>query len=77
LSIFSDVFLTLTVHNHFRPGLTSSGDMAYESSGELFATVIKTGSTTDWLASINPTNGIATLIGETGFSQVWGISFKD
>jgi murein DD-endopeptidase MepM/ murein hydrolase activator NlpD len=66
-----------TLIGHFGPGLTSSGDMAYDLSGKLFATVKKTGSATDWLASINPTNGTATLIGETGFQNVTGISFKD
>jgi murein DD-endopeptidase MepM/ murein hydrolase activator NlpD len=67
---------TGTLIGHFGSGLTSSGDLAYDSSGKLFATVKKTGSTTDWLASINPTNGAATLIGDTGFPEVWGISFE-
>jgi murein DD-endopeptidase MepM/ murein hydrolase activator NlpD len=66
-----------TLLGFFGSGLASSGDMAYDSSGELFATVMKTGFATDWLASINPTNGSATLIGDTGFDEVWGLSFKD
>jgi murein DD-endopeptidase MepM/ murein hydrolase activator NlpD len=66
-----------TLLGFFGSGLSSSGDMAYDSSGELFATVMKTGFATDWLASINPTNGSATLIGDTGFDEVWGLSFKD
>lgn len=66
-----------TLIGHFGSGLSSSGDMAYDINGELFATVKTTGATTDWLASINPTNGSATLIGDTGFHEVWGLSFKD
>jgi WD40 repeat protein len=57
-------------------GLASSGDLAFDPNGILYATVTKSGSSTDWLAQIDTTTGVADLIGPIGVRGLYGISFK-
>lgn len=56
-------------------GLTSAGDLTF-LNGALYALVNKPGSATTWLAKINPDNGKATLVGNTGYSDVWGLEIR-
>ena len=60
----------------FGAGLTSSGDFAY-FNGILYATVNKPGSINTWLAKINTTTGKATLIGNIGRKNVWGLAVRN
>jgi hypothetical protein len=55
-------------------GLGSSGDLV-SVQGATYATVKKTLSVNDWLASVNTLTGQATLIGDTGFQNVWGLGY--
>jgi hypothetical protein len=65
---------SMTVGN-FTGGLGSSGDLVSIKGFGTVATVKDLGKITDWLARIDPLNGKATLIGDTGFSDVWGLGF--
>ena len=56
-------------------GLTSAGDLII-LNGTLFALVNKPGSATTWLAKINPATGKATLVGNTGHPDVWGLEIR-
>ena len=71
----------------FGAGLTSAGDLVFyrlpgvkypsqTSMGSLFATVNKPGSPTTWLAQINTTTGKATLKGNIGHKNVWGLAVR-
>ena len=59
---------------NFGGGLGSSGDLV-SVKGLTLATVEKGSDKTDWLASVNPLSGQATLIGDTGFEAVWGLGY--
>jgi hypothetical protein len=54
----------------------SSGDLAFDSSGVLFATVKRSGVFGDFLAVVNRITGRATIKGKIGFSDVWGLAFR-
>jgi hypothetical protein len=55
--------------------LTSSGDLVSVAGFGTVATV-KHGTTgNDFLARIDPTTGTATVIGDTGFRDIWGVGF--
>jgi hypothetical protein len=59
--------------------ITSGGDLAFDPrSGRLYASV-QWGhhGPNDYLATIDPLNGAATIIGTIGFDQVHGLAFKD
>jgi hypothetical protein len=58
-------------------GLTSAGDLVF-LNGILYATVNRPGFASTWLARINPANGRATLIGNTGigFPGVFGLELR-
>jgi len=60
----------------FGAGLTSAGDLAF-LNGILYATVNKPGSINTWLAKINTTTGKATLIGNIGRRNVWGLAVRN
>ncbi len=59
--------------NYGGPG--SSGDLVSVKGLGTFATVTKSFAGTDWLARIDTLTGKATLIGDTGFSSIWGLGF--
>ncbi|HTM22676.1 MAG TPA: hypothetical protein VL172_19270 [Kofleriaceae bacterium] len=52
----------------------SSGDIVSVSGFGTVATV-KNGSTNDYLARVNLTTGEATMIGSTGYPDIWGVGF--
>jgi hypothetical protein len=56
-------------------GPGSSGDIVSVKGLGTFATVSKDFSSTDWLARIDILTGKATLIGDTGFQDIWGLGF--
>ena len=56
-------------------GLTSSGDLVYVKDAGAFATAKHTGYTTDVLISVNTTTGAGTIIGETGFTNIYGLAY--
>ena len=61
---------------YFGSGASSSGDFVFDGNMELiFASLIVPGSLTDELALIHPENGLTSFVGETGFSQVYGLAF--
>lgn len=53
---------------------TSSGDIAFDSNGNLFMSA--TGQNGDQLVSVNPSTGAGSLIGNIGFSDVYGLNFS-
>lgn len=57
-------------------GLTSAGDLTF-LSGVLYASVNKPGSTTTWLARIDTKTGLATLVGDTRFRNVYGLTARN
>lgn len=56
-------------------GLTMSGDLVFIYGVGVLATVTKPGWTTDRLASIDAITGRATVIGDTGYDNVYGIGY--
>ena len=60
---------------NFGGGLASSGDIMFVSGLGTYATVKVSGVATDSLARIDPMTGGATLVGDTGFSNLWGLGF--
>jgi len=68
----------VTSVGNYGGNLVSSGDLVFDSNGKLYASVKMTNDTsTDWLAQVNPNTGHASIIGNTGYADVWGLSFKD
>ncbi len=55
-------------------GFNSSGDIAFDSSGNLYLSA--TGSGGDQLVSLDSTTGVGTAIGNMGFSSVYGLNFS-
>jgi hypothetical protein len=51
----------------------SSGDLEFDSGGNLYLT--SSGASGDQLFSIDPTTGQGTLIGNIGYSQVYGLAY--
>jgi hypothetical protein len=58
-------------------GYSSDGDIAISDDNQVYASVKRYGSYNAWLVHINLTNGTATPIGDTGYPDLWGLSFKD
>lgn len=56
-------------------GFTSSGDIAFDSLGNLFMSAV--GNTGDLLISLDEVTGAGGLIGSIGFSAVYGLNFSD
>jgi hypothetical protein len=56
---------------------TSAGDIAISDDNLVYAAVNRVGSSNSWLVYINLKNGTATPIGDIGYANVWGLSFKD
>ncbi len=59
----------------FGDGLTSSGDVVFVYGAGLLATVARSDWTTDRLARIDPSTGAATIIGDTGFENLFGVGY--
>ena len=53
----------------------SSGDLVYVRGAGTFATATSSSHSTDVLVAVNAGTGQATLIGETGFSSIWGLAY--
>jgi hypothetical protein len=56
-------------------GFNSSGDIAFDSLGNLFLSA--TGSGGDQLVTVNSTTGAGSLVGSLGFSSVYGLNYWD
>jgi hypothetical protein len=56
-------------------GLESSGDLVYVRGAGVFATAVSTSHDTDVLVQVNAGSGTATIIGETGFVEIWGLAY--
>ncbi|MFH2007223.1 MAG: hypothetical protein ABI333_11600 [bacterium] len=56
-------------------GFGSSGDLVYVRGAGAFATASHLSYGSDVLVQINPSNGAATVIGETGFQDIWGLAY--
>ena len=78
-NIFSIDPLTLesSLIGEYDAGAYSSGDLVIvpDQEGVLYGTVKVIGQTTDSLVSINVLTGESTVIGDTGFVDVWGLAF--
>jgi hypothetical protein len=51
-------------------GLSSAGDLEFDSAGHLYLTT-----TSGQLAQVNPTTGSASIVGATGYSDVFGLAY--
>lgn len=54
---------------------TYSGDLAFNKTGALFATMRISGEPSDVLVQVDPLTGKTSRIGTIGFSNVWGVTF--
>jgi hypothetical protein len=66
-----------TLIGNFGSGMTSSGDIAFDEDGNLFASVNVGSVENDSLAQVNVSSGVASLLGETGLDKVYGLAVKD
>jgi hypothetical protein len=57
-------------------GFGSSGDLAFTADGALYATVKQNTFTTDALARVDVATGKATIIGDTGYADVYGLNVQ-
>ena len=73
ISVDEEIGKGLYIGN-FGSGIGSSGDMAFAKDGTLYASITRTGFTTDWLATINLQSGQASPILDLGYSGVYGLS---
>jgi hypothetical protein len=62
-----------TLVGAFGGGLSSSGDLAFDSNDRLFGALAQAGAVV--LASIDRSSGAATVIGSTGVPNVYGLAF--
>lgn len=62
-----------TLVGAFGGGLSSSGDLAFDSNDRLFGALAQAGAVV--LASIDRSSGAATVIGPTGVPNVYGLAF--
>lgn len=62
-----------TLVGNFGGGLTSSGDLAFDSNDVLYGALNSAGTVV--LARIDRNTGAATVIGPTGFNTVYGLAF--
>jgi outer membrane protein assembly factor BamB len=63
---------TATLIGLFGGGMTSSGDLVLDDNGVLYGALNQGANVV--LAKINRTTGVATVIGPTGFSTVYGLA---
>jgi len=64
-----------TLKGNYGGGYTSSGDIVSVRGLGAFATVDQGLTGNDFLARVNTTNYSVTIIGDTGFTDIWGIAF--
>lgn len=64
-----------TTLGSFGNGLTSSGDLVSVDGFGTVATARTIDGWTDVLVSVDPSDGRATIIGDTGVSDIWGLGF--
>jgi len=63
-----------TLIGNYGTGLSSSGDLAWGPDGRLYGSVFASWSPTDLLIAVDPASGRATLVGDTGFDDVFGLA---
>jgi hypothetical protein len=68
---------TGTFLGSFGAGLGSSGDLAIDFAGNMYAPVMRSGYSNDWLARIDISNGQATPIYDLGEAGTWGLDFRN
>ncbi|MCW2933672.1 MAG: hypothetical protein JWM19_4634 [Actinomycetia bacterium] len=61
-----------TLVGTFGGGLGSAGDLAFYN-GLLYAAVSEGGSAESYLATVDVRTGAATIVGNTGYANVWGV----
>jgi hypothetical protein len=64
-----------TTLGSFGDGLTSSGDLVSVDGFGTVATARTVDGWTDVLVSVDPSDGSATIIGDTGVTDIWGLGF--
>jgi hypothetical protein len=63
----------VTYVGNYGGSLGSSGDLVAVASGQMFGTA--PGPSSDLLVKVNTTTGVATSVGPTGKSSVWGLAY--
>jgi hypothetical protein len=66
-----------TIIGSFGSGISSSGDLAFSDDATLYASVKVSGHSNDYLSTVDLSSGNANIIGSIGFSNVFGLSFKN
>jgi len=69
-----DTGLSTTV-GAYGGGFGSSGDLVFVRGAGAFATADNFSYSSDVLVQIDPGSGVATVIGETGFQDIWGLAY--
>ena len=64
-----------TLVGNYNGGFTSSGDIVSVTGFGTVATVKGGAGGTDKLVRVDANTGVATLIGDTGFTDIWGLGF--
>ena len=64
-----------TAIGNYGADMSSSGDIVSVTGFGTVATVTKSDSSTDWLVRVDPSTGVATPIGDTGVSGIWGLGY--
>jgi hypothetical protein len=64
-----------TLIGNYSGGMTSSGDIVSVTGFGTVATVKKGFGLTDWLVRVDANTGVATTIGDTGVTDIWGLGF--
>lgn len=63
----------VTANGNYGGGLQSSGDLVAVAGGQMFGTA--PGPSSDLLVKVNTSTGVATSVGATGKSAVWGLAY--
>lgn len=63
----------VTANGNYGGGLQSSGDLVAIASGQMFGTA--PGPSSDLLVKVSTGTGVATTVGPTGKSSVWGLAY--
>ncbi len=70
--------LSETFPGSYGSGYVTAGDLVTVSDGTVYGLVKPSATSTnpDLLVTVNPSNGVATLIGATGFTNLWGVAYS-